>query len=1500
MYQEKASVIIPAYNREGLVEQQLENAVSHALERTDTPVSHIDDIMIDYEHKPITYDFFKKYCQGTLLTVTTLQQCMKELKKEHYHAVVAKVTQNLLSEQCKFWFNNLYEEDKLKGFQLMCKVWDKGISYVLSHLINQFYNKQREITAYVKDDSAFRYQPKKIKTIALYYRSIFNGGAQRIVAQLCNLFAEYQVSGVNQYTVVLITDELPQEGEYSLSQKVKREYIPHYTLFPKEDYYERAQAWYDIIHKHKVDIVLNSAWMYPSKIWDALIIKSHPRHPAYVNHIHHFWGIAYQSHIIDQFQTLHGFIDGLVVLSQLDKKFWLHSNPSTYYIPNPCYLKALKQHRSVYDNKAVVWVARLHAQKQPFEIVRIMKYVVKEIPTTVCYVVGDGDNEIKNKLLQLIELENLKDNIILTGFQQKVSEYYQKSSVFLSTSLYEGWNLTLFEAASYGLPAVTYDLPGLEYYNIMEGWSTVPQKNARDAAKEIIHLLQDKSYWQQQSDKAFSSCQNFLETDFLQPWLDVFEDIKSSTQPCEIIDKEEGVILRQISHFFCQKQQTAQNEKAELSKKIQTAQNEKAELNQKLNKAYRNRWYRFGTYSRKRKIWVMGKVISKKLYIYWLLRPFAKLVKKVFLRKKTILVKHKPNNIVPERKSVQSSSTFQGNPATILNYYKEPFVQQVIEDQSQRYKKHINPYLDKIQLSNGTRYYHAYDVSVGIICDEFLYNLYKDVTNIIYITPENYENHINTIDFFMVVSTWRGLHGEWYGKSKQNIIPKIIDFYKRQDKPIVFYSKEDPVHYNNFLHIAQKADVIFTTAEEKVADYRRDCGHGKVFLLPFACNPLEHNPISSQLGNYVDEVIFAGTYYHKYPSRTHDMNYIFDGLLTNGYRLHIFDRCWELSQEKYSYPSRYLSCIKKPLDNVTIQKISKLYPIAININTVKNSANMLANRVYELQAAGLFVLSNYAMSVNDIFPNIYIALNQDLHSFDVLKDKEYLYKTGMYNVRQIYRKDTVYNRFSYILEKVGIDHKSVSEHKIVVVVDKVTEHLQECFNQQSYEWKILVTQDNLSSLAEDAYSMVAFFSDMYDYEEYYLEDLVNGFKYTDSDYIVKDSYYAQEKKVEGEEHSYISYLKDKYRAIFWRESYTIDELLNINDSTDLPNGYAVDCFEIEEYVVNKGFIEKDKTYKLSVIVPCYNNGDHLLYKCIQSLKQSSMFEDMEILLIDDGSSDLKTLRIIKRLTRQYANIKSYFFPAGGSGSASRPRNKGIDIATSDYVTFLDPDNMAINDGYTKLYNTLIETGNDFIISDYIIVRDGKENYHATQYKKCLSRPDTLVQSNFKHYNPQSAIYRRGFLQEHSIYNVEGAIGEDTVFGYETLLNSRDFSHIHEATTVYFAENSESTVNTINANFFKRYFPVEQYKIDLFKKHDILLTYYKLKYEQYFKEWYLKKYKNLRVEEIPKATEVLLKIYNMHYEQGFRFFDSYCKKFIELAKNKDYESLQAVYVKGREE
>jgi len=89
--------------------------------------------------------------------------------------------------------------------------------------------------------------------------------------------------------------------------------------------------------------------------------------------------------------------------------------------------------------------------------------------------------------------------------------------------------------------------------------------------------------------------------------------------------------------------------------------------------------------------------------------------------------------------------------------------------------------------------------------------------------------------------------------------------------------------------------------------------------------------------------------------------------------------------------------------------------------------------------------------------------------------------------------------------------------------------------------------------------------------------------------------------------------------------------------------------------------------KLSIIIPCYN-VEKYVSKTIESVLRQD-FDDYEIILIDDGSTD-NTLQILHEYSNKNRKVKVYSKTNGGVSSA---RNYGLLKAQNDYVIFLDSD-----------------------------------------------------------------------------------------------------------------------------------------------------------------------------------------------------------------------------------
>lgn len=104
----------------------------------------------------------------------------------------------------------------------------------------------------------------------------------------------------------------------------------------------------------------------------------------------------------------------------------------------------------------ILTVARLAGEKHIGLALEALKSVIARYPETALVVVGDGpERESLEKLAKLLGVAN---NVFFEGHQENIAGYYKMADVFLATSDFEGYGLTLIEAALAGCPIVTTDV----------------------------------------------------------------------------------------------------------------------------------------------------------------------------------------------------------------------------------------------------------------------------------------------------------------------------------------------------------------------------------------------------------------------------------------------------------------------------------------------------------------------------------------------------------------------------------------------------------------------------------------------------------------------------------------------------------------------------------------------------------------------------------------------------------------------------------------------------------------------------------------------------------------------------------------------------------------------------------------------------------------------------------------------------------------------------------
>lgn len=185
-------------------------------------------------------------------------------------------------------------------------------------------------------------------------------------------------------------------------------------------------------------------------------------------------------------------------------------------------------------------------------------------------------------------------------------------------------------------------------------------------------------------------------------------------------------------------------------------------------------------------------------------------------------------------------------------------------------------------------------------------------------------------------------------------------------------------------------------------------------------------------------------------------------------------------------------------------------------------------------------------------------------------------------------------------------------------------------------------------------------------------------------------------------------------------------------------------------------------YKISIIIPCYN-AESTLKRCINSvINQTFGFENIELILYDDASTD-STKEIIKNYAQQYENIIP-IYSSENSGFPVRGRNRGIKIATSDYIMFMDNDDEYDLNMCEFLYNEIETTKADLISCGKINLDTITTQYTPTnpyeQEKINVNKEDIIY---FEDRFIWNKIYKRSIIIENDILFPEGKYAEDLYF-----------------------------------------------------------------------------------------------------------------------------------------
>ena len=192
--------------------------------------------------------------------------------------------------------------------------------------------------------------------------------------------------------------------------------------------------------------------------------------------------------------------------------------------------------------------------------------------------------------------------------------------------------------------------------------------------------------------------------------------------------------------------------------------------------------------------------------------------------------------------------------------------------------------------------------------------------------------------------------------------------------------------------------------------------------------------------------------------------------------------------------------------------------------------------------------------------------------------------------------------------------------------------------------------------------------------------------------------------------------------------------------------------------------------KLSVIIPVYN-GEKFLHKCLDSVINQT-YKNLEIICIVDGATD-SSADIIKEYMQKDNRIKLIEQQNQG---VSKTRNKGIDIASGDYITFVDQDDYIEPEMYASMMEKIKQDSSDIAICSIEVIQIEPEFYNLDGIKEKYK----YMQEGLNIASIWNKIFKKSKIDEYKIKFLENMqIGEDLDFAFRYISVSDKVSFVNK-------------------------------------------------------------------------------------------------------------------------
>lgn len=288
----------------------------------------------------------------------------------------------------------------------------------------------------------------------------------------------------------------------------------------------RLAEWAVICREHDIDIVIDHQMLY-TQYWPEFALVARAEGALTIGWIHNFVArpVLDGTDRLELIEACSNTLAHITVLSPLDVAYFrLRGIDHVSYAPNPPSpllldsLSRTPEKHAPAEKFRLIWWGRLEQRtKQVYELIEVGVQLRAQGASFSITVIGpDWDDVTARKFNIRARQRGVADAVVAIGprhGESLVSEI-DAADAFVTTSLIEGYQLTIAEAQARGLPVFMYDLPWLTVVQNNEGIISVPQGDAKGLARQIALAVRSPEMYRQHSRASLESARRALDHDY--------------------------------------------------------------------------------------------------------------------------------------------------------------------------------------------------------------------------------------------------------------------------------------------------------------------------------------------------------------------------------------------------------------------------------------------------------------------------------------------------------------------------------------------------------------------------------------------------------------------------------------------------------------------------------------------------------------------------------------------------------------------------------------------------------------------------------------------------------------------------------------------------------------------------------------------------------------------------------------------------------------------------